>query len=80
MIAAAAGRICSGANLMYSQAEYLDQAKELRDIAEQVSDVRTHDHLIAAAEAYERMAGQELGPGPFSRSLIPNWNNRNQVH
>ena len=43
---------------MYSQAEYVDLAKELRDTAELVPDAQAHEYFIRAAEAYERMAQQ----------------------
>jgi len=72
MVGAAAAGI--GRGEMHSQTEYLDLAKELRNTAEQVSDARAHDYLMGAAEAYERMARQELETGPFSRCLIPNFN------
>lgn len=41
---------------MYSQAQYVDRAKELRDTAELVPDARAHEYFIRVAEAYERMA------------------------
>lgn len=62
---------------MYNQTQYLHRAKELRETAEQTSDVRTHDYLIGAAEAYECAARQELEPGPFGRCLTLN---RNRAH
>jgi hypothetical protein len=40
---------------MYTQARYAELAEELRDVAELVPDARAYDHVIRAAEAYERM-------------------------
>lgn len=58
MVAAAAGRIRR--KEMYNQTAYLDRAKELRDTAEATPDARAREYLIRAAEAYERLARQEL--------------------
>jgi hypothetical protein len=40
---------------MFSEAEYLDRAKELRARAKLISDARALAYLIAAAESCERM-------------------------
>ncbi len=43
---------------MYSEADYMDRAKALRDTAELVPDARAQEYLIRAAESCERMAEQ----------------------
>lgn len=48
---------------MFSEAEYLDRAKELRERAELISDARALAYLIAAAESCERMG--RWGEFPF---------------